>query len=596
MLTPVQILKDTFGYDAFRGEQAAIIDHVMQDGSALVLMPTGSGKSLCYQIPAIAREGTALVVSPLIALMDDQIAALRELGVRAACLHSNVDGAEKRGIYEALETGNLDLLYVAPERLMMPDFLNTLDRARINLLAIDEAHCISQWGHDFRPEYRQLSSLRGRWPNVPCLAVTATADEPTRRDIMAALKLPAIFTGGFDRPNIHYSVGLKNNPRQQLLKFLASQEKDSSGIVYCLSRKKVEETAAFLRTEGYKALPYHAGLDPDIRAANQNTFIKDDGVIIVATIAFGMGINKPDVRFVAHMDLPKNIEAYYQETGRAGRDGLPAIAWMIYGMQDVALQNQMIEDGESPPQQKRIEHQKLNALLGYCEAATCRRQILLNYFGDAHAPCGNCDTCANPPKTFDATIPAQKIMSCIYRTGQRFGGKYIIDVLIGSTGDERISKFGHDNLSVFGIGTDLDPKQWQSIIRQLAAFGLIRTDMGSHGELKITDTGMAFLKDKSTIALRLDEKPADPIRAAKAKTDALLDTDDDRSLLASLKAVRLSLAKAQNLPPYVIFHDKTLIEMVMRKPATIQDLAQISGVGSAKLEKYGAEFLHVLKG
>jgi len=596
MQTPLRILKNVFGYDTFHGAQADIIDYAISGGSALVLMPTGSGKSLCYQIPSIARDGIGLVVSPLIALMDDQVAGLKQLGIRAACLHSGIDPSIKAGIYDDIRNNALDLLYVAPERLMMPDFLELLDNTQLSLLAIDEAHCISQWGHDFRPEYRQLANLRRRWPDVPCLAVTATADEPTRADIQTQLSLPKIYVGGFDRPNIHYSVGIKSNPRSQLLSFLKSQEKDSSGIVYCLSRKKVDETAAWLKEQGYNAHPYHAGLDTNVRAANQNIFIKNDGVIVVATIAFGMGINKPDVRFVAHLDLPKNIEAYYQETGRAGRDGLPANAWMVYGMQDVALQQQMIEESESPSDQKRIERQKLTALLGYCEAAGCRRQVLLRYFGSQGEPCNNCDTCAAPPQTFDATIPAQKILSCIYRTDQRFGAHYVIDVLMGSD-DERIRKFGHDTLSVYGIGTDLTHKEWQGIIRQLASLGYLRTDMMNHGALKITELGAAFLKDKTSLALRVDAKPVDPIRtAARNKANTLLENDEDRALFANLKAIRLQIAKEQNVPPYVIFHDRTLLEMVTQKPSTLTEMAGISGIGQTKLEKYGTEFLQALQG
>jgi len=588
-------LKSIFGYDSFRGEQQAIIDHVMRGDSCCVLMPTGSGKSLCYQIPAICRPGVGIIVSPLIALMNDQVAALTELGVRAAALHSGLDPKKRAATYDALKSGNLDLLYIAPERLMMDDFQQLLhEEINVALIAIDEAHCISQWGHDFRPEYRQLADFRRRFPDVPCIAVTATADAPTRKDIMQALNLPTIFTAGFDRPNIHYTVATKETPRQQLTAFLKTQESGASGIVYCLSRKKVDETAAFLVKEGYQALAYHAGMDAQMREIHQSRFIKDDGIIIVATIAFGMGINKPDVRFVAHMDLPKNIEAYYQETGRAGRDGLPATAWMVYGMQDVALQRQMIEQGESNDNQKRIERQKLSSLVMYCEAATCRRQVLLNYFGDQSQACGNCDTCANPPKTFDGSVPAQKLLSCIYRTEQRFGAVYVIDVLTGKD-DERIKKFGHDQISTFGIGTEYQPKEWQGIVRQLVSLNLITVDMEHHA-LKITQDGMSFLKNKTPLPLRHDERKSDPIRSAmKSKAAALLDNDDDKTLFAHLKAVRLSIAKSQNLPPYVIFHDKTLIEMVEQKPATLEALAQISGVGQSKLDKYGQAFLEALQ-
>lgn len=594
---PTDILERVFGYNSFRGEQADIIYHVMSGGSCCVLMPTGSGKSLCYQIPAICMRGVGIIVSPLIALMDDQVMALRELGVRAAAIHSGLDGRIVQGIYKDLRDGVLDLLYVAPERLMTPDFLNLLDNIQIALFAVDEAHCISQWGHDFRPEYRQIFVLRERFPNIPCIAVTATADDPTRQDIMDRLHLQRLFTAGFDRPNIRYQVGAKNNSVRQLLDFLKTRSRDESGIVYCLSRKKVEEVAKSLQESGYKAMPYHAGLDAGIRSRHQNSFIKDEGVIMVATIAFGMGINKPDVRFVAHLDMPKNIEAYYQETGRAGRDGLPAVAWMVYGMQDVVLQRQMIEDSNMPEAQKNVVRHKLSSLLNYCETIQCRRKVLLNYFGDAHDECGNCDICLTPPKTIDGTIAAQKIISCVYRTGQMFGAQYVIDVLLGKE-DDRIQKFGHDKISTFGIGKEYDRVAWQGIVRQLVSQNLLSVNMANHNELVISEQGADFLKNKRTIQLRLEEKPLRSREKLVVKASvaaASLSTEAELQLLQSLKDLRMSIARAQNLPPYVIFHDKTLIDMVLIKPKTSDQLAMIHGVGQSKLQKYGDEFLRVIR-
>lgn len=593
--SPLDILNTIFGYETFRGEQAHIIDHVTGGESCCVLMPTGSGKSLCYQIPAICRNGVGIVVSPLIALMDNQVAELREVGVRAAALHSSLEPGEARAIYDGMASGTLDLLYVSPERLVMPDFMERLDAAQLSVIAIDEAHCISQWGHDFRPEYRQLAQLRQRFPHVPFIAVTATADEPTRQDIMRQLNLPVIFTGGFDRPNIRYEVYIKDSPRNQLSRFLKSRDGDESGIVYCLSRKKVEETAAFLCEEGFTALPYHAGLDSSVRSKNQNRFLKEEGIIIVATIAFGMGINKPNVRFVAHMDLPKNIEAYYQETGRAGRDGLPSVAWMVYGMQDVAFLRSMIESSDSPDAQKKLEVKKLNDFLGYCETANCRRQILLRYFGDDGTPCGNCDVCLHPPKTIDGTLQAQKILSCIIRTKEMFGAMYIIDVLMGKD-DERIKKFGHDQLSTFGVGSEHNQKEWQSIIRQVMSHGFIRSDLENHGSLCLTHEGVQFLKDKATLSIRLDEKISfgGIKKSGKDKWAAESQLEYDPELFKELKALRLSMAKEGNLPPYVIFHDKTLMEMAARKPKDIEEMAHIGGVGQSKLTRYGTRFLELI--
>lgn len=593
---PAHILSSVFGYTHFREEQEDIINTVISGQSCCVLMPTGSGKSLCYQIPALCLKGTGVIISPLIALMQDQVIALREAGVNAATIHSGLEYQELQETLNNLRNGELDLVYVAPERLVNDTFLDILDEIEIALFAVDEAHCISQWGHDFRPEYRQISLLRTRYPDVPCIAVTATADAPTRKDIVERLTLPKLYVAGFDRPNITYEVAIKDNPRAQLLRFLKSRNSGESGIVYCLSRRKVEETAKWLAERGYNALPYHARLDKNVRNHNQARFIKDEGVIIVATIAFGMGINKPDVRFVAHLDLPKNIEAYYQETGRAGRDGLPAVAWMVYGLQDLALQRQMIEGSDAPDAQKRIERQKLTSFLGYCESVTCRRQILLRYFDDNGNPCGNCDTCLRPPETFDGSIAAQKLLSCILRTGQRFGGGYVIDVLLGKNND-RIDKFGHGSLSTFGIGTEHSNKEWQSLIRQLVARGYIYVDMDAHGGLKMTQEGVDFLRNKPALQVRLDPKSIGGSSSKNGKrTDPALslESEADQELFMTLKALRLSIAKEKNIPPYVIFHDKTLIDMVLRKPLSLIAMSGVPGVGQSKLDKYGQLFLDAL--
>lgn len=598
---PKDILSSIFGYGAFRGEQEDIINDVIAGKSCGVLMPTGSGKSLCYQIPSICRAGTGIIVSPLIALMNDQVLALREAGVNAAALHSGLDYPELQATLNDLRHGKLDMVYVAPERLVNDNFLDILDNINIALFAIDEAHCISQWGHDFRPEYRQVSLLRTRYPAVPCIALTATADMATRKDILERLSLPKLYVAGFDRPNITYYVSIKDNPRSQILRFLKARNQGESGIIYCLSRKKVEETANWLNQKGFNALPYHARLDAGVRARNQERFIKEEGIIMVATIAFGMGIDKPDVRFVAHLDLPKNIEAYYQETGRAGRDGLPSVAWMVYGLQDLALQRQMIEGSDSPENQKRIERQKLTAFLGYCETATCRRQVLLNYFDDEGEACGNCDICLHPPETFDGSIAAQKIMSCIIRTGNMFGGGYVIDVLLGKT-NERIERQGHEGLSTFGIGTEHTSKEWQSLIRQLVARGLLFVDMDAHGAIKMTHEGVEFLKEKPPLQMRLDPKTiggksSSSSSSSSTKTDlmAALESVADQELFASLKALRMSIAKENNVPPYVVFHDKTLIEMVLAKPSSLEAMSNIPGVGKSKLDKYGQLFLDVIQ-
>lgn len=600
--TPDEILRTVFGYQSFRAQQREIIEYVLQGGSCCTLMPTGAGKSLCYQIPALCRDGVGIVISPLIALMDDQVSALRELGIRAAALHSNLEYQDSQKTLRQMQNGELDLVYIAPERALTDPVLDLFDRMTLALFAIDEAHCVSQWGHDFRPEYRALSILRTRYPQVPCIAVTATADDPTRRDILAQLRLDRLFVAPFDRPNIRYDVEVKSNSRQQLLDFL-SAHRGESGIVYCLSRKKTEDTAAALREQGYNALPYHAGLDAAVRTRNMSSFLKDEGVIMVATIAFGMGINKPDVRFVAHIDLPQNIEAYYQETGRAGRDGLPAVAWMIYGLQDVALRRQMIDSSNAPEDQKRIEHSKLGALIGYCETARCRRTILLNYFGDSGQPCGNCDTCQTPPATVDGTAAAQKILSCVYRTGQKFGTKHIIDVLLGAE-TEMVAKHNHTALSTWGIGTEHERKHWESFLRQLVAANLLHVDMEHYGSLRITEEGNAFLKDKQSIVLRLplervrsrrrDQRDRTRERTVAASLPELA-TLESRELFADLKALRLTIAHNQNLPPYVVFHDKTLLAMAASRPLSLEALAEIPGVGASKLAKYGDAFLDVLR-
>jgi ATP-dependent DNA helicase RecQ len=592
--TPLHILQHTYGYPQFRGAQAEIIDHMVAGGSAFVLMPTGGGKSLCYQIPALCRDGVGIIVSPLIALMQDQVAALNQLGIQAAALHSGIDGAEAARTKAALRDGTLDLLYVAPERLLMDDFLSMLDSMNIALFAIDEAHCVSQWGHDFRPHYTQLSLLATRFPNIPRIALTATADAPTRKDILEKLGLTDArsFIAGFDRPNIHYRIVEKDNPRAQILHFIKREHAGESGIVYCLSRQNTEDMAEFLRGEGINALAYHAGLDNIQRSENRTRFQREDGVVMVPTIAFGMGIDKPDVRFVAHLGIPKNIEAYYQETGRSGRDGLPAEAMMLYGMKDVALQRSFIDSGNAPEAQKRIEHAKLNALLGLCEAASCRRQILLSYFGDSAGPCGNCDTCDTPAATYDATVQAQKALSAAHRTGQRFGVSYLIDVLQG-TASERIAQFGHDKLPTYGVGAETGKQEWQSIYRQLVANNLLNVAVTEHGSIRITEAGYDFLKSKAVLQLRAY---TGKVKASKKTTTRRIAVElgADEGLFNALKAARLALAREQGVPSYVIFHDKTLMELAARKPANAEEMVTISGVGEKKIECYGAQFLSII--
>ncbi len=600
--TPLGVLKSVFGYEAFRGLQAGVIDHVVAGGDALVLMPTGGGKSLCYQVPALVRPGTGIVVSPLIALMHDQVQALRQLGVRAAALNSALDFQEARAVERDLVDGRLDLLYVAPERLLTDGFLALLERTRIALFAIDEAHCVSQWGHDFRPEYRQLVVLHERFPAVPRMALTATADGPTRRDIAERLALQdgKVFLSSFDRPNIRYRVTPKDGPRAQLKAFL-DEHGGESGVVYCMSRAKVEETAAALVADGRNALPYHAGLDKETRAVNQDRFLKEEAVIMVATVAFGMGIDKPDVRFVVHLDLPKSIEAYYQETGRAGRDGLPSETLLLYGMEDVARLLQFTEASEAPEAQKRVERQKLDALIGFCETAGCRRQVLLSYFEESYpTPCGNCDTCLEPVATFDGTEATQKVMSAIYRTGERFGAAYIIDILLG-TATDRIRQNNHDGLPTFGIGRDLGRDSWRSIIRQLVALGLVEVDVEGHGGLRLGRDCKPVLRGERRINLKVEQpkpKAGRRDRAAaggRARTAPSFAHPEQEALYEALRALRLSLARDQGVPPYVIFHDATLIEIALERPRTLKALGKIQGVGETKLERYGERFLDVVR-
>jgi len=594
---PLTLLRSVFGYEQFRAPQAEVIDTLMHGGDALVLMPTGGGKSLCFQIPAIALPGTGLVISPLIALMQDQVAALKQAGVRAAFLNSTLDVETARAIEQQLLNGELDLLYVSPERLMLERTLNLLARARLALFAIDEAHCVSQWGHDFRPEYMQLSVLHERFPDIPRIALTATADEPTRREIIARLGLSnaRVFVSGFDRPNIRYRIAQGGgSAREQLLRFLRTEHAGDAGIVYCLSRKRVEEIADYLAGQGLDALPYHAGLTPEERSRNQARFLNEEGVIIVATIAFGMGIDKPNVRFVAHLNLPKSIEAYYQETGRAGRDGLPANAWMVYGLQDVITLRQMLESSESDDARKRVERHKLDAMLGLCELTTCRRQALLAYFDDPMPEaCGNCDTCLEPPQTWDATEPAQKALSCVHRTGQRFGVNYLVDVLMGKA-DERIQRFGHDQLTTFGIGKDQSQQEWRGIFRQLIARGLLAVDIEGHGALKLTDACRPVLRAEERLMLRRETKSEKKTKKAAVRARAAFTGGTDSVLWEALRARRLKLAKAQGVPPYVVFHDATLAAMAERRPQSLSEFAEISGVGERKLAAYGAEFLEVI--
>jgi ATP-dependent DNA helicase RecQ len=612
MSRPLEILNEIFGYPAFRGQQAEIVEHVANGGDSLVLMPTGGGKSLCYQIPSLVRSeaglGAGIVVSPLIALMQDQVAALTEVGVRAAYLNSTLSGAEAAATERALREGDIDLLYVAPERLMTPRFLELLERARVGLFAIDEAHCVSQWGHDFRPEYIQLSVLHERFPDVPRIALTATADAITRDEIVHRLALDdaRIFVSSFDRPNIRYRIVEKDNARSQLLDFIRAEHtnKDGTtdaGVVYCLSRRKVEETADWLKGQGIRALPYHAGMEFETRQKHQEMFQREEGIVMCATIAFGMGIDKPDVRFVAHLDLPKSVEGYYQETGRAGRDGLPANAWMAYGLGDVVQQRKMIDESEADDAHKRVQSGKLDALLGLCEAASCRRVRLLAYFGETSKPCGNCDTCLEPPASFDATREAQMALSCVYRaqkaSGFHFGAGHLIDILRG-TRSEKVLQRGHEKISTFGVGAALSEPEWRAVFRQLVAFGYLAVDHDGFGALVLTDASKPVLKGEEQVTLRKYVKPT-RARQSSSRTGERADptagmSARERARWERLRAWRAETAKSDGVPAYVIFHDATLAEIVRSDPDTIDDLRHIPGIGVRKLERFGDEVLAVV--
>ena len=591
----VEVLQEVYGYDQFRGQQAAIIDRLSRGDDALVLMPTGGGKSICYQIPSLLRDGVGIIISPLIALMQDQVDAMQQLGVHATFLNSTLSINEQNLIEQQLRDGQLDLLYIAPERLVQERTLQLLANCQLALFAIDEAHCVSQWGHDFRADYLSLSLLADRFPNVPRIALTATANQRTREEIIERLSLQNAqsYVSSFDRPNIRYAVTNKTNAKKQLLAFLKNR-RGESGIVYCLSRKKVESTAEWLCEQGYDALPYHAGLTPALRQTNQNRFLREDGVIIVATIAFGMGIDKPDVRFVAHLDLPKSIEAYYQETGRAGRDGDPAEAWMVYGLQDVVRLQQMQAGSDASEQFKRSERHKLDAMLGLCEVTSCRRKVLLNYFDDeAAAQCGNCDNCQIPPETWDASEAAQKVLSCIYRTGQRFGVAHVTDVLLGKE-TSKVLQHKHQQLSTFGIGSDTSEPQWRSVIRQLVVRGLLRVDVEGFSALQLTALCRPVLRGEQSLHLRKEELKAPSSRGSKSSRKKSPVLPEHQQLWDALRECRKRLAEENNVPPYVIFHDATLREMLEARPMSRVDLLTITGVGESKLDKYGSDFIEVI--
>ncbi len=592
----LEILQSRFGYSEFREHQAAIIAAMLERRDVLALMPTGGGKSLCYQIPSLILEGAGIVISPLIALMQDQVTAMRQLGINAAFLNSTLDMRAISETENALIAGELDLLYIAPERLMGERTLELLGRIKIALFAIDEAHCVSQWGHDFRPEYKRLSFLHERFPDIPRIALTATADPPTREEIISELALENAekFIAGFDRPNIRYKISQGSGGREALWKFISAEHNQDAGIVYCLSRKRVEDIAAWLTKKGRVALPYHAGLPKDKRQRHMERFLREDGIIIVATIAFGMGIDKPDVRFVAHLNLPKTIEAYYQETGRAGRDGTPANAWMSYGLQEVIMFRQWLRQSEAAENYKRVQHGKLEELLGFCEMTSCRRQALLAYFGEKlDEPCGNCDNCLEPPETYDGSIEAQKALSAVYRTGQMFGVQYLIDILTGKD-DERICRNWHDRLSTFGIGADIKPVEWRGVFRQLIAQGLLSSDTQGHGSIMLTEKSRAVLRGEQKVQLRKRRKPVQAKRTAKSRSKITLN-DTEQPLWERLRALRLQLAQEQKVPPYVIFHDATLKELVQSMPESLAAMSEISGIGEAKLKRYGEVFLEALK-
>ncbi|HEY3277257.1 MAG TPA: DNA helicase RecQ [Syntrophorhabdaceae bacterium] len=607
--SPRELLRSCFGYDSFREHQEEVIDQVLSGGDAFVLMPTGSGKSICYQIPAMLRPGICVVVSPLIALMQDQVDGISQLGVRAGFLNSTQNYQESSAMERKAVAGEIDLLYVAPERLVTESFMRLLSQAKIGLFAIDEAHCVSQWGHDFRPEYLGLGVLPERFPYVPRIALTATADNVTRKEIIEKLRLEEAkqFISSFDRPNIRYRVEVKQKEKQQLLEFLKNEHPGDSGIVYCMTRKKVEEIAEFLSDKDIPALPYHAGLDREKRLRNQRRFFQDEGVIMVATIAFGMGIDKPDVRFVAHLNLPKTLESYYQETGRAGRDGEKADAWMIYSLGDVIVHRQMLETSEGGEEFKRIQRSKMEAMLGYCETTKCRRLVLLNYFGEERAePCGNCDICEGTVETWDGTLVAQKALSCVFRTGQMFGSTYLIDVLLGKD-NERIKSFGHQKVSTFGIGKELTETEWKSVFRQLVAAGMLGVDVGGKGSLSLAPGCRPVLKGEEKFELRKDPVHVKAKKSKKAKLtiergkivikgdrEPVLSEDAGAELFEELRALRMEIAKSQELPPYVIFHDRTLRELIYALPDTLEEMRNVSGIGQTKIERYGEQFLEVI--
>ncbi|TDK68014.1 DNA helicase RecQ [Sapientia aquatica] len=600
--TALALLQSVFGYPAFRGAQAEIIDHVVNGGDALVLMPTGGGKSLCYQLPAMLRQGVGIVVSPLIALMQDQVDALAEVGVRAAFLNSTQTFQQALAIEQKMRQGELDLVYVAPERLLTQRCLELLEICPISLFAIDEAHCVSQWGHDFRPEYIKLSVLHERFPAIPRIALTATADQATRAEIISRLQLENAlqFVSSFDRPNIRYRIVEKASGRQQLLDFLQAEHPQDAGIVYCLSRKKVEETAEFLNQHGVTALPYHAGLELAVRTKNQARFLREDSIVMVATIAFGMGIDKPDVRFVAHLDLPKSIEGYYQETGRAGRDGGPANAWMAYGLQDVVQQRRMIEESEADENYKRLQSGKLDSMLSLCETIRCRRRHLLSYFGQndasTHTNCGNCDVCLNPPKAFDASVATQQLLSAIYRVDQRFAAGHVIDVLRGMD-SERIQQWRHDKLSTYGIGSERSEAEWRAILRQAIAQGYVSVDYESYNALKLTETARAVLKGEQSVQMRQYEKPQKAAKQKRAVSKGYDETDlsaQGQHIFEKLRGWRMETARLHNVPAYVIFHDSTLRDIAKANPSSLEDLRGVSGVGEKKLATYGEEIVKLV--